>query len=111
MKATGQSFKAQNGDIITLSVDDVESVFVFEEDDYEDDKTKVIDFLWSVKNHFFDYNNKWSQEPTEVTMFLSPGREARVHGHVKAFLKNMMFEPSEDLILAVTTLIEESNEY
>jgi len=44
-------------------------------------------------------------------MFLSPGREARVHGHVKVFLKNMMFEPSEDLILAVTTLIEESNEY
>ena len=110
--AVAQSFKANNGDIITIKTEDNEGVFIFQDNDSHDESNQnILNFLHEVKDHFFGYHEKYSEQPDQIKMYLSVGREADTRGHVKAFLNDLLFNPSETLITKVTDAIQNNSEY
>ena len=111
MKATGISVKAENGDVIALSVNEKEGVFVFEEDDDDVTETqKICTFLMQVKDHFFGYNHKHTDELTSVAIYPCPGSRGSIKAWTTAFLNDLMYEPSEEFINKVIKLIEDESE-
>lgn len=103
-----KSFKANNGDICSITIDENSEVFVYEDDDYEDDIDRRLGFLRSVDEYFFGYSDKYDEGKKNVILYAGPGSKADTEHHVKAFLAHHFYgEASTEQINAVTKTIDE----
>jgi len=107
---TVERAQVNNGYVFKFNVEGDEDTFVYEEDDSSEESecAQWCYFLRELTCRFHGYHNKYAIEPININITPSPGRGADTVHHVRAFLEDLVHAPKDDLINAVTKVIEDS---
>jgi len=103
------SHQAQNGDILSITLNEDTDFFVYEEelDDDVAEAHRMVDFLYCINDRFGPQYNKYAEDPINITMYPGPGQKADAIHHIQAFLTDFMFSVPDGLAKKLEDLIRE----